>query len=72
MEGQSEERWETRHEQLSERIAAIEGRLRELRQAEQERRYPAACSEHMVEAQHHAAVSETAAQRAFAASTAPA
>ena len=67
MECQSE-RWEARREGIGDRIAAIRARLDELRRAQRGNKDPVTSSGQFVEAQHYAAISEAAAQRALAAS----
>jgi hypothetical protein len=67
VENQSERR-EIRHQEIGDRIAEIRTRINDLQQARRENRHPVAPSEQLVEAQHHAAVSEAAAQQAFIAS----
>lgn len=52
-----------RHQEIGERIAAIRMRIGELQEA-QEGKHPVASADNLVEAQHHAAISEAAAQRA--------
>ncbi len=62
------ERWAGRRRQIGDRIAAIRTRIAELRQARQAAGHPVSSSGQLAEAQHHAAVSGDAAQRALAAS----
>ena len=62
------ERWAGRRQQIGDRIAAIRARIGELREAQQVREQPVSSSGQLAEAQHHAAVSEAAAQQALDAS----
>lgn len=66
--GNQSERREIRHQEIGDRIAEIRTRISDLQQARQENRHPAASSDQLVEAQHHAAISEAAAHQALIAS----
>jgi len=66
--GNQSERREIRHQEIGDRIAEIRTRINDLKQARRENRHPAASSDQLVEAQHHAAISEAAAQQALIAS----
>ncbi|HEY7260813.1 MAG TPA: hypothetical protein VH589_04925 [Trebonia sp.] len=66
--GNQSERRGIRHQEIGDRIAEIRTRINDLQQARQENRHPAASSDQLLEAQHHAAISEAAAQQALIAS----
>ena len=67
MESESDRR-KGRRQQIGDRIVAIRTRIDELQQAAQTGKYPVSSTGQLIEAQHYAAASEAAAQRALAAS----
>jgi hypothetical protein len=66
--GNQSERREIRHQEIGDRIAEIRTRINDLQQARREKTHPVASSDQLVEAQHHAAISEAAAHQALIAS----
>lgn len=66
--GNESKRREIRHQEIGDRIAEIRARINDLQQARRENKHPAASSDQLVEAQHHAAISEAAARQALIAS----